>query len=231
MKKITSELLYFLTLLVSGFIVIFLYYYHHYFANTNFFFASTTFIVGSFALFIYTKQKSDEKSNAATTVLLEIRNAESKISIISEKLYTSNHIDFPSVLQINSWRKYSHLFVRDLDQDELQLINTFYSACEIIEDLVIKQNNFVWIAAEERAKVVQQMLAKIHDEFQKKYPSDAIEAQNTFNNSKLGITKYYTDETYSYAPSKCIDGLKFQIETVGKITTTTCGSKLKKLAY
>jgi hypothetical protein len=207
-----------------------LYIYDSTFADSSFFFASITFLVGSLAFYVYSKQKADEKINAATTVLLEIRNAESKVDTIIDKLDKNNAVDLPSILPVNSWRKCSHLFVKDFDLDDIQLLNTFYSSCEVIEDLVNRQNNFVWITTEERAKTVQRILAEIHDDFQKEYLLDHAAAQKKFDDRKKALGDFYANETLSYAPDKILRGLKFQTQNLKRITSTPCGAKLKELA-
>ena len=113
------------------------------------------------------------------------------------------------------------------------MLNTFYNSCEILEDLVCRQNNFVWIAADERARQAQTRLTEIHIEFQR----DAISgvggpsaAKQKFDAEKAAITKYYTDEEYFYAPAKITSGLQFHLQGLQTITSTTCGTKLKFLA-
>lgn len=200
------------------------------FVDSGFFVASATFLVGSLALYIYTKQKADEQANAATTLLLEIRNAESSVDIIIDKLDKNAAFDLPRVLPVNSWRLYSHLFVKDLDLDDMQLLNNFYSACEVIEDLANRQNNFVWITTEERAKAVQNMLAEIHDDFQKDVLLNDPIAQKRFDSRKGALGAFYANDTFSYAPDKILRGLKFQTQNLKRITPTPCGAKFKELA-
>lgn len=192
-----------------------------------------TIATGLLAIFIFKTQKKDEKINAAISILTEIRNAENQIANISEKVNSNNTIDLPSILQTNSWKKSSHLFAKDLDEDELKLINRFYSSCEIIEDLINRQNNFVWVAAEERAKTTQKLLAKNHVEFQREVVAngkDVEVARKTFEAIKKGITEYYTEDDYFYAPVKTSNGLKLEITKFTNLTITTCGAKLKKIA-
>lgn len=200
------------------------------FANSNFYFATITFLVGGYAFYVYAKQRRDEKINAATSLLLEIRNAESKVDILIDKLDKGVTTDLPSILPVNNWQNYSHLFAKDFDPDELQLLNNFFSACMIIEDLVHRQNNFVWITTEERAKTVQQLLARIHDDFQIEAKIDGAAAQAKFDARKRALGEFYSNEALSYAPNKILAGLKFQTQNIEKITTTPCGSKLKKMA-
>src|ERR1017187_6874848 len=103
------------------------------FINSPFFGALITLATGLIAIGVYKSQKADEKVNAATSILFEVRTAEAQASIISDKLHSNNTQDLPSVLPANSWRKFSHLFAKDFDEDELKLVNAFYSSCEDIE--------------------------------------------------------------------------------------------------
>lgn len=191
-----------------------------------------TLVTGWFAIGVFKMQKRNEKTNASISILFEVRNAEGKIDIISQKLHRNDFADLPSVLPTNNWRNYAHLFATNFDEDEFNLINTFYTSCEIIEDLVKRQNNFIWLAAEERSRVAQKLLGDIQVKFQEKLVAGTLpaDAQKEFNNVRQGITQFYTGDDFFYAPQKVIDGLRFQITHLQKITTTTCGAKLKKLA-
>ena len=181
-------------------------------------------------------EKQSEKVNAAVSIIFEIRNAENNVDTVSEKINSNSMNDLPSVLPTNNWKRYSHLFAKDFDEDEFRMINTFYNSCVLIEDLIVKQNNFIWIATEERSRVAQKLLGDIHIQFQKAHHDAGNDeekkkaALDTFNNTKAGATKFYTDEQYFYTPVKTANGLKFAIDHLQKIMATTCGSKLKKLA-
>ena len=69
----------------------------------------------------------------------EIRRAEDSIQQIKERNVVADlpHI---TVLEQNTWNQYSHLFTKDLDQDEINLINNFYSYADKI-NYVIKSGN------------------------------------------------------------------------------------------
>ncbi len=191
-----------------------------------------TLATGFFAIKVFKLQKADEKVNAAISILFEVRNAEEKVDIIQDKLNANSSADLPSVLPRNAWIKYSHLFAKDFDSDELKLMNSFYSSCGTIEALVNRQNNFIWVAADERARTAQRLLGDVHIEYQKDIVQGVpeIDAKTKFDAQSTAIKQFYTDEEYFYAPRKTLDGLKFEIERFSKVTTTTCGAKLKKMA-
>jgi hypothetical protein len=57
-----------------------------------------------------------------------------------------------------------------------------------------------------------------------------LAAKDKFNRLREALTKFYTGEEYFYTPSKTGSGLKFSIDHLQKLTSTTCGAKLKCLA-
>ncbi len=203
------------------------------FLNSPFFAGLATIVTGGIAIIVYLLQKQSEKINAAVSILFEIRNAENKVDIISEKLKSANALDLPRVLPSNSWEKYSHLFAKNFDEDEFRLINTFFNTCVFIEELVVRQNNYIWITADERGRITQQLLGQVYIKFHE----EAVEnddaqkkAQEKFDRLRVAVTKHFTDDQYFYIPQRTLEGLKFSIDHLQKVTTTTCGLKLKKLA-
>lgn len=193
------------------------------FFNSGFFVAFATMVTGGVAILLFFGQKQDAKNKAAIIILLEIRNAEDKIDEIREKVKGGTISgDLPSVLPVNSWKNYAHLFAKDFDQDELRLMNSFFSKCAVIEDYANRNNSFFWTAAEERTKVVQRKLA------------DLIEKANgnaaTLTQLKSTVLDSYTNDNYQYAPQKTAQVIEFNLQNFPKITPTTCGEKLKKIA-
>jgi hypothetical protein len=197
------------------------------FLNSNSFAGFATLFTGLIALLVYFRQKSEEKVKAARIILTEIRNAEREVQEISSRLDAQPMEDFPSVLPINSWKVYSHLFARDFDSDELELLTNFYGNCEQIEEYVRRHNNFFWITTEERTRVVQNKLADIVIGSLKE---DGEVDSNKLASYKKSILDVYTNEPYAYAPAKTIDRLKNLVRESARITVTTAGTKLKKVA-
>ena len=91
-----------------------------------------TSLAAILAVLIYFKQKRDRVSEAATVVLLEIRQAERRISALRESGFV-NISDNQLIITNNNWKNHSHLFARKFDHDELDLINRFYSNCQAID--------------------------------------------------------------------------------------------------
>jgi len=94
-----------------------------------------TLVVGCFAIFLYLKQKSDTKKEAAMLIVQEVRFAESQI----RNYRASQSYPFSStILPTSTWSKNIHLFVKHLSESEIDLISTFYSQSAYIDILINK---------------------------------------------------------------------------------------------
>jgi hypothetical protein len=187
--------------------------------------AGATLITGAFVIGIYLWQKRDSKIQAARVLLTEIRIAEEKIDQTRDILESNQNTDLPIIFPSKNWKNYSHLFISDFDQDELKLINSFYDFGEIIEDFAIRNNNFFWITTEERAKVTVNEVANLsHDVvISKRNEEDIKSSMSTFDNA---LDKH----NLPYVPSKTKNEIKKYLSRIPKITTSSCGQKLKKIA-
>lgn len=196
----------------------YLYKFHYSIINSSAFSSFVTLLVGGIAIFLYIKQKSDTKVQAARVLLLEIRTAEERIKQIKEKIQDGRTDDLPSVFPTKSWKLYSHLFISNFDQDELKLIGDFYDYGDLIGEYTKRNNDFFWVTTEERARVVQQTLAKLIIE-------DVPEKDRG-----IKIDAISNDTSSPYTPNKTISTVKSYTEKIEFITTTSAGAKLKKLA-
>jgi hypothetical protein len=194
------------------------------FLNSNAFVGLATIITGAAAFAVYFRQKRDAKVNAARVLLMEIRNAEERLDVIRDKLASASTGDFPSVLNGKSWKTYSHLFVRDFDQDELRLMSDFYDYCELIDDMGRRNNNFFWVSTDEKAKVYQQTFAKLIVEASDSSDPAAAEAK------RKAIFATLDQPGFSYTPVKTTNVMRDYVAKLRPITTSTCGAKLKRLA-
>lgn len=103
------------------------------FVNSSFFFALVTLFVGGIAISLYLIQKRNRKRDAARIIIQEIRRAE---DIISDYKKTGSYQFAKKIIATNSWTKNIHLFVGDLDNDELDKISDLYSTGEYLDNLV-----------------------------------------------------------------------------------------------
>ncbi len=111
------------------------------FFNSSFFIALTTFTVGALAFVLYKKQKRDVKRDAAKIILQEIRRAE---DIISDYKQNGGYQFAKKIIATNSWNKSLHLFVGDLDSDELDRISNLYSTGEYLDILIKHISDFTF---------------------------------------------------------------------------------------
>ncbi|PIP27642.1 MAG: hypothetical protein COX30_00800 [Candidatus Moranbacteria bacterium CG23_combo_of_CG06-09_8_20_14_all_39_10] len=184
-----------------------------------------TLATGAVAILIYFHQKRDAKIQAARVLITEIRIAEERIDQIRDKIINTTTTDLPSVFPTANWKKYSHIFISDFDSDEIKLLNNFYDYGEIIEDFAKRNNNYFWITTEERARVTVQKIADYVDEsFGKDNPDKEVTDKRDYISTGM--------DTYNqvYAPSKTLIGIKDYLSKIPKITTSSCGVKLKKIA-
>ncbi len=103
------------------------------FFNSNFFIGLITLIVGGAAVLIYQKQKRDKKREAARLILQEIRYAEQEIRNFRN---VSNYQFYVRLLPTNSWNENIHLFVKDLEEHEIDMISSFYAKARYIDYLI-----------------------------------------------------------------------------------------------
>ncbi len=230
--RFTKNELSFYILLIGIFFGIsyYLYKFHGTFINSNALISFVTLIVGSVAIFLYLKQKSDTKAQAARVLLLEIRTAEDRIRQIREMIKNSSTDDLPTVFTTKSWQIHSHLFVSDFDPDELKLINAFYDYGDLIEEFAKKNNNFFWINTEEKARLSQQMIVKTIEEAYTDDSQIVADAEENIAKKLSFIRQAFDKHGFIYSPQKAGDELENYLGKIQDITTSTCGAKLKKMA-
>ncbi|MFH0852100.1 MAG: hypothetical protein V1845_00615 [bacterium] len=108
---------------------------------SNFGIIIITLLVGSFALILYYKQKRENKRDAARLILQEIRRAE---DIISDYKQSGGYQFAKKIIATNSWGKSIHLFVGDLDNDELDRISNLYSTGEYLDTLIKEISDYTF---------------------------------------------------------------------------------------
>ena len=94
---------------------------------------SAAILGAAIAYKIYRNQKADEKRDAAKIIIQEIRRAE---DIISDYKRTGGYQFDKKIIATNSWTKNIHLFVGDLNNDELDKISDLYSTGEYLDNLI-----------------------------------------------------------------------------------------------
>jgi hypothetical protein len=186
-----------------------------------------TLLTGTVAWIVYSLQKRDRKISSARIVLSEIRLAEKRIDEISDLLERIQK-NFPSVLPINSWEKYSYLFASDFDQDQIEELNEFYNNCTIIENAVKQDDRYSWLNADAisqtaQTKYIELIVASLNEDF-------TINL-NLLEKYRVAVLNTFVSNPYPYSPQRTINLIKSHIDKINKITTNTTGIKLKKLAH
>lgn len=179
-----------------------------------------TLITGAVALVIYYLHKKDEKQKAAKIVLMEIREAESSIKELKKNGVVTT--DFSTILPFNSWVKYNHLFVYQLDRDELDLINNFYTSCSIAEKEIQRLNSYLPLAMEQKARDLQLKLVELAD----KHKNNKLD----YEKQKRSILEIVHGEDYWFLPNAPKQKLISYIQNISHVSTSTAGNKLKKVA-
>lgn len=186
--------------------------------DSSFFIALITLLVGSFAIGLYITQKRDYKRDSASIILMEIRHAEQVIDRMKAsgiEISNATHILLPT----NNWAKYNYLFIKDLDRDELDLINNFYNQCSVIDNALSQMS--ISKQLEQKGSYIHNILVLI--------AKDAI-SKADFDNKKNNFLELIQKETYVFRPNAPITTIIQGLNSLAGITTSTAGNKLKKIA-
>lgn len=186
----------------------------------------TTLLAGSVAWLVYISQKRDKKTNAAKVILSEIRLAEERVSEI-RNLLARQQSNFPLVLPVNSWNTYSYLFASDFDQDQLEEINNFYNLCEVMTDAAKRDSNYAWLTSEAITQIGTNTAVEL---ILKSLKKDLSFDETKFTKMKQSVLDNIPTHPFIYSPVKTINILSQSLNEIRAITTSTTGTKLKKLA-
>jgi hypothetical protein len=194
------------------------------FFETNLFIGLSTIFTGLVAGLVYWITKRSQKKDATHIIISEIRNAELSIKRIKETKIIN---DYTSILPVNSWATYKHLFVKDLDVDEFRSIDDFYLNCFLSEKQVAIYNNFNTVSSEERAKIIQHKLLELADIYKGK---GNVSSNKEYMDHKNQILEIFHTESYwyeAYAPKNKV--LEY-INSIEFILNSRAGEKLTKMS-
>lgn len=188
------------------------------FINSNFYTAVATFLVGLFAIYLYIKQKEDQKRDAANVIIAEIRQAERLIDQF-KKSGIANDISY-KLLPSNNWVKYNYLFINILDQDEIEQINNFYNQCFVL-DKAIDQIN-ISHELKNKSEAIHFHLSLIAKE--------SFGNQKTFDKNKNQFIKLIQKDGFTFRPDAPTLSIVQALSNINFVTTSTVGAKLKNVA-
>lgn len=218
------------------------------FWESNLLTSIVTLLVGSVAFLIYRKQQNDYKRDAASIILLEIKNAEYQLTQAKE-IFIKDRIIPESILvmRTSSWHRYNYLFVRELSAEEWDLVNRFYEKCEQF-DKTVQYNNSFFVKNEEQIRInLHQALAeytkRYFDELDNVAENDAAarnELYQAINQHHSVLLESFYDtyiqevakagSNYMYGPDKTINDYELIINTIRTdLSTSTVGIKFERI--
>ena len=182
------------------------------------------FVAGISVFIIYIIRVRDERSRAATILIMEIREIEGALKKLLEIISSKrNFYHSTPIIKENSWGKYKFLFIKCLDQDEYSLISEFYStACRI---------------EEERLILIKQTITSFEAKCRAFHESVDTTAKQKYDNSDeefLGICEKIVKKvclpTPTYHSTEPQGLMNLLLQNIKYITTSTACLKIKKIA-
>lgn len=200
--------------------------------NSNFFQSLLTLIVGFVALYVYKKQRKDEKKAAANSIFLEIQHIEGCLPKVKEAVRrgTLQSLDF-NVLREDSWSKYSHLFSSNFDKEEWEIITDFYTNARLLEEAIRQTNQSFQDDIEQIRINKQRILADITKETIDQAGNDGEATVEQYNRKVEVFDKLYMSrqDDFAYTPVKYLNDAKKCLEDMDKISITNIGTTFKDI--
>lgn len=193
------------------------------FFNSNFFQGFSTILTVIGAVILYLGQKNAEKQRIAAALVNEIRNAEESINSLKNR---PAGLEIPEIIILpqNSWGKYSHLFTKDLDQDQINTINRFYFEAERANYIVSRGNTVDLFLSNIKARTEaahQKVLDIVATASKKRLKAEMKEFSDKF---------YNQDSFFAYSPNGFPNQLDLHLKNITLILDSPAGIKLKELA-
>ncbi|MDP2669753.1 MAG: hypothetical protein Q8O99_01745 [bacterium] len=120
---------------------------------------------------------------------MEIEKAEKNLIPIKAPITTSNILERKFLLPESSRQKYKHLLARDFSTRELEIIDSFYETCQIIDSETIRYKRFYDQYQEEKAREIQRKIVEL---------ADRCENEEEYKLNLKKITDLCHAETYFY---------------------------------
>jgi hypothetical protein len=190
------------------------------FLDSNLFQTVVIFITGAVVLIIYFVNKYTEKKEAARIIVNEIRMAEISIQEIKKGKVVS---ELSVILPQNTWQYKKHLFLNNLDQDEINLINAFYYKCSFAEqyrNMVYAVRNGAIVA---KSNYLQTKLVDIM------YDTISGHSNAPYEETKTKLIEMANKENWLFEPNAPMLNLVTYLENIIFVTPTNAGSILKKI--
>lgn len=175
-----------------------------------------TFIVGLAAFVVYWLKKREEKRNAATIIVMDIRHAEQVVLSILEKGKVDNYLK--NILSENNWAKYKHLFASSLSSDDFAAFNRFFDSCVEISDATKRMREILYANISAKASIAQSKIFDIEN-------LSSREGQL----KKQKIIDEINAEGFVFDPNDPKDRIFRSLQLMGRLSNTVAYEKLKKI--
>lgn len=175
-----------------------------------------TFVVGLVAFVVYWLKKREEKRNAATIIVMDIRHAEQVVLSILEKGKVDNYLK--NILSENNWAKYKHLFASCLSSDDFGAFNRFFDSCVEISDATRRMKEILYVNIGAKASIAQSKIFDIEN-------LSTPEGQS----KKQKIIDEINAEGFVFDPNDPKDRIFRSLQLMGRLSNTVAYEKLKKL--
>ena len=189
----------------------------------NFSGLATILTIGG-AIYLYLKARREGKQQIATLLVNDIRNANVAINTIRDA-FNDNPKTIPevTVLPENNWKKFSFIFSKDFDEDEMGQLNKYFNNVERINYIVTQHSNLFLMHVSTRMAALQSVNMNL------------LSSANTANEVKEAIRKLddkfaIPDTNSHYEPAGFYTNLERYLADVPSILMTTAGKKLKQIA-
>lgn len=189
-----------------------------------------TIVTAIVAYKIYQKAKADELENAARILILEIRESEKAIKKLLDFKNANPDpklIGYPNdlikIIPSKAWAKYSHLFIKKVNNDEYDQLSDYYNRCEVLEKYIEKNHNFFWVSSEERAKQNEILAAQLAFK-------DPNIKKELFDIEHEKITNLCFKNIVPFTPAGIRTQIDRNLNSISLITTTPTWNKLKSIA-
>ena len=193
-------------------------------------------LVGTVALLVYRFQKKDKLRSAATTLILEIQQAERAVVKAKECIRKGDLNENIHILQSDTWEQNKYLFTKVLDKDEWDSITEFYDKARLLDESIEHTRKYFDNDVEQIRINKQRAFANISMDTMSvildsdKKDNDAIMRVMRNRMSLFDDLYMSQQDKMRYHPQKIFDDAKYCVEDFSNISTTSVGQKLKKIA-
>lgn len=183
-------------------------------------------IVGLSAFGVYFWQKHDDKRTAATLLKSQINSIEKNISVLKEdhRLGNTSVYHAKKILNDNSWEKYKHLFVKILDQSEVDIIQKFFDNAEQIERARLEILNTMIVSWTHQSLIQHEFalgaLGERPDDFKQFFKAKIDFFNDIMKNLDL-----------AYTPEIAISSLVKALDNFTLLSGTTAYQKIQKYSF